>query len=231
MTCQQVEESVQDFLDAEIELSGEMRAHLDGCAVCRALVSDLRAIRAEASALPALEPRSDLWSGIAARIAAPVVPIADRARSGPAVRHISWRWAGVAAAALVVASATVTYQMTRRGDTGTTPIVAMPGQNVSTVDESPAPARVVLAMSAAAKVDYDREIMVLRAVLDSGRSRLDPATVALLERNLRLIDTAIVQCRDAIAKDPASTFLIQSLNNAYDTKVKLLRIAAAASRG
>jgi hypothetical protein len=32
-------------------------------------------------------------------------------------------------------------------------------------------------------------------------------------------------------QDPASEFLIESLNNSYQTKVKLLRIAAAASKG
>ena len=84
----------------------------------------------------------------------------------------------------------------------------------------------------AAKVVYDREINRLRAVVDSGRHRLDPATAALLDRNLRIIDTAIEQCNEALLRDSSSTFLLESLNNAYQTKVKLLRIAAAAaSRG
>ena len=84
----------------------------------------------------------------------------------------------------------------------------------------------------AAKVVYDREIGRLRAIVDSGRHKLDPATVAILDRNLRVIDLAIEQCNEALARDSSSTFLIESLNNAYQTKVKLLRIAAAAaSRG
>jgi hypothetical protein len=81
----------------------------------------------------------------------------------------------------------------------------------------------------AAKVVYDREITRLRAIVDSGRSKLDPATVALLDRNLRIIDTAIEQCNQALQRDSSSTFLIESLNNAYYTKVKLLRMAAAAA--
>jgi hypothetical protein len=83
-----------------------------------------------------------------------------------------------------------------------------------------------------AKVVYDREINRLRAIVDSGRHKLDPATVALLDRNIRIIDLAIEQCNEALTRDSSSTFLIESLNNAYQTKVKLLRIAAAAaSRG
>jgi hypothetical protein len=80
-----------------------------------------------------------------------------------------------------------------------------------------------------AKVVYDREIGRLRAIVDSGRHKLDPATSAILDRNLRIIDTAIEQCNEALARDSTSTFLIESLNNVYQTKVKLLRIAAAAA--
>jgi hypothetical protein len=67
-------------------------------------------------------------------------------------------------------------------------------------------------------------------VLDSGRSRLDPATVAILERNLVVIDSSIAQCRAALQKDPSSSFLIQSLTSAYRTKVRLLRVAAQATK-
>lgn len=81
----------------------------------------------------------------------------------------------------------------------------------------------------AAKLVYDREITRLRAVVDSGRHKLDPATAALLDRNLKIIDTAIEQCTEALARDSSSAFLVESLNNVYQTKVKLLRIAAAAA--
>jgi hypothetical protein len=80
-----------------------------------------------------------------------------------------------------------------------------------------------------AKAMYDREITQLRAIVDSGRHKLDPATAALLDRNLRVIDAAIDQCNQALLRDSSSTFLIESLNNVYQTKVKLLRMAAAAA--
>jgi hypothetical protein len=81
----------------------------------------------------------------------------------------------------------------------------------------------------AAKLGYDREIGRLRAIVDSGRHKLDPATVALLDRNLRIIDAAIDQVNAALQRDSSSTFQIESLNNVYQTKVKLLRMAAAAA--
>jgi hypothetical protein len=80
-----------------------------------------------------------------------------------------------------------------------------------------------------AKAVYDREISRLQAIVDSGRSKLDPGTVAKLDRNLRIIDAAIEQCNQALLRDSTSAFLIESLNNVYQTKVKVLRIAAAAA--
>jgi hypothetical protein len=58
------------------------------------------------------------------------------------------------------------------------------------------------------------------------RSQLDSTTVAVIEHNLKVIDDAISQCKQALRKDPNSRFLIESLNDALDTKVQLLRTAA-----
>jgi hypothetical protein len=272
MTCEQFEHILPQLLDDEsaaAALTPMARAHLDGCAACRSLHADLMAIRSEARGLPALVPERDLWSGIAARIQAPVVPLVEGVRARPARRQLSWRSAGIAAAALMVITTAITYQITRR--TQAPPLVASalpaPGpanqgavSPAAPASRPPAPASgsgtvepaavvpvgggrtagrppIVLASNQPrqrepAEAVYDREISRLRAIVDSGRTRLDPATVALLDRNLRIIDLAIEQCRQALVRDSASTFLIESMNNAYQTKVKLLRVAAvAASRG
>lgn len=73
---------------------------------------------------------------------------------------------------------------------------------------------------------YATEIARLRAVVDQRRDLLDPVTIAVVERNLRVIDDAIVQCRKALAKDPASRYLSESLHMALENKVELLRTAA-----
>src|SRR5262249_37307215 len=74
---------------------------------------------------------------------------------------------------------------------------------------------------------YDTEIARLRAILNARRSQLDSATVAVVERNLAVIDEAIAQCTQALKRDPASKYLIESLHEELDTKVQLLRTAAA----
>ena len=72
---------------------------------------------------------------------------------------------------------------------------------------------------------YDREIASLRRMLDTRRSELDTATVRVLEENLTIIDRAIDQSRQALARDPNSTFLVNHLNDALGRKVELLRTA------
>jgi hypothetical protein len=74
--------------------------------------------------------------------------------------------------------------------------------------------------------DYDREITKLRLLIEQRRNQMDPATVAVIERNLQVIDAAIAECKKAIARDPSSRFLIESLNQSLQAKVELMRTAA-----
>ena len=73
---------------------------------------------------------------------------------------------------------------------------------------------------------YDREIAKLRTIVRSRRSQLDPATIAVLEQSIAVIDSAIAQSRSALMKDPASGFLATQLNHSLEKKVELLRTAA-----
>ncbi|MEX2152436.1 MAG: zf-HC2 domain-containing protein [Gemmatimonadaceae bacterium] len=87
------------------------------------------------------------------------------------------------------------------------------------------PPEVQLAL-ATLTADYDREIARLRVLIEQRRNQLDPATVAVIEKNLQVIDTAIDDSKKAIATDPASRFLIESLNQSLRSKVELMRTAA-----
>jgi hypothetical protein len=91
---------------------------------------------------------------------------------------------------------------------------------------TPVRAAAVTTTAPAATVAYDREIARLRALVEERRGDLDSATVAVIEKNLRVIDDAIAQSRAALARDPRSGFLTEQLTNALDRKVELLRTAA-----
>ena len=73
---------------------------------------------------------------------------------------------------------------------------------------------------------YGREIDMLQQIVTDRRAQLDSGTVAIIERNLKIIDAAIAQSKAALAKDPASQLLSDQLTRALDKKVELLRTAA-----
>jgi hypothetical protein len=268
MTCGQFEDILPQLLDDDtVAVPPAARLHLEGCAECRALYDDLTGLRTMAAALPPITPSRDLWAGIQARIRTPVVPLVEGMEVRRPRRQISLRSAAIAAAALALVNAGVSYTFMNRPQPAPAvasepsvpaptamrtavgqDMMALPLRAVSVAPAGPRRPTIVLAANGpdlaqgepdqplqqprrreAAKAVYDREIVRLRAIVDSGRHRLDPATAALLDRNMRIIDTAIEQVNQALARDSSSAFLIESLNNAYQTKVKLLRIAAAAA--
>jgi anti-sigma factor RsiW len=268
MTCEAFDAALPDYLEGTLD--GSMRAsverHLRECVRCAGLVRDLENIRKEAAALPDLVPSRDLWSGIEARIASPVIPLAARPERQ---RRFVPAWMGIAAAALIVSTAGVTYLVTARslrpgGDsrvalgnpatqlqstnpatqtgagsteagTGVPAILPAqpdnsPSQQGSAVSRTGVP--VILAsrnaQSEPSQSDavYGKEIEMLQNIVRQRKTQLDSSTVAIIERNLQIIDTAIAQSRAALARDPASMMLSQQLTHALDKKVELLRTAA-----
>jgi anti-sigma factor RsiW len=98
--------------------------------------------------------------------------------------------------------------------------------------ETPPPQRIPVQLvsqsseRAHSDVVYGREIEMLQNIVSRRRTQLDSSTVAIIERNLQIIDAAIAQSRAALARDPASQMLDQQLTHALDKKVELLRTAA-----
>jgi hypothetical protein len=235
-----------------------MERHAAGCAECGALLAELKELRAEASALPELQPSRDLWSGIAERIEAPVVPIGEHvvevkrtvrvrrwtsrvliAASLRGAAGIGYAARGTAPLAVAVPDETVASADTLDAPLGPDSATGAPATTVAArgaATASPAPAtpvaarplEVQLAARAVATLaaDYDREVARLQLLLNQRRNQLDPTTVAVIEKNLLVIDVAIAECKKAIARDPASEFLIESLNQSLRAKVELMRTAA-----
>ena len=192
------------------------------------LDAELRAIVRAAAELPTLSPSRDLWSGIASRIEAPVVALPTRIANGdattlaPAARP-PWRRLAIAASLLIVATAGVTYSIVKRGS-----IAALAARSDSATVEAPlagAPAESVSLQppGQTAEQTFDREIGAMRTIIDERRKELDPVTVSVLRKNLKLIDAAIAESKAALTNDPASAFLMDRLTHAYDTKLQLLR--------
>jgi len=74
---------------------------------------------------------------------------------------------------------------------------------------------------------YDASVSQLQQALATGRTKLDTATVRVLETNLAIIDKAIAEARSALATDPNSSYLSMHLAQTMRTKLDLLRRAQA----
>jgi anti-sigma factor RsiW len=138
MTCGDVADQLASYLEGELAAPErlELEAHAAACAECGALVGDLAMIRREASALPMLEPSRDLWSGIAARIEAPVVSLEETRPARPAAARRAWPKPSLAAAALVLATAGVTHYITRASFQSAAPMVGGQPTQVAPGDPS-----------------------------------------------------------------------------------------------
>jgi Putative zinc-finger len=261
MTCEAFDAALPDYLEGTLDnsLRAAAQEHLRECVRCTSLLRDIENIRNEAAALPELVPSRDLWQGIEGRIIAPVIPLASRPERQ---RRFAPAWMGVAAAALIVSTAGITYMLTVRTfrpagggtvaqiaprnnrsqsnvgpDSGVSPVStqASSGDNSGTSTTPDAggvriPARLVNQTTAASRQQsdliYRREIDMLQKIVSQRETQLDSSTVAIIRKNLQIIDTAIEQSRAALARDPASRMLDQQLTHALDKKVELLRTAA-----
>ncbi len=131
MDCAAFEERLPAWLEGQLDDEGRtaVERHVAECAACAVLVSDLDALVHSARALPVLTPSRDLWSGIEARLTAPVIPLpahrddaatlsarqrvlggAAHGASAPSLRSApSIRWFAMAATVLVAVTSGVTW--------------------------------------------------------------------------------------------------------------------------
>ena len=266
MTCEAFDAALPDYLEGTLDdsMRASVETHLRECVRCAGVVRDIENIRHDAADLPDLIPARDLWAGIESRIAAPVIPFAARPERQ---RRFAPAWMGVAAAALIVSTAGITYMLTSRSlGSRQDQAVAQVSPTASQVDVAPAqqapdnslasapsqtaggnsasPALAVgtptqrggTRLSLASReiqtgpshsdIVYAREIEMLQGIVKQRKTQLDSSTVAIIEKNLQIIDTAIEQSKAALAKDPASRLLTEQLTHALDKKVELLRTAA-----
>jgi anti-sigma factor RsiW len=230
MTHELTLELLDDYVGGELAPREErdVRRHLMQCDDCRAEEQLLRALLDEAADLPAeIAPPRDLWQGIAPRLQAPAAaePMDEVRTIGPRPpRPLPWWMLAAASIALVVTTALATLRLAGPAADGNPP-ATLPG--VTAQGPARAATPTALASFQPAEQEYEKAIGDLMNVLRTQRGKLAPQTVAALEANLQIIDEAIEESREALARDPNSPELARMLSGAYDTKLSVLRRAVS----
>ena len=223
MKCEDLNEALVDLVDGRLEGAGQrsVERHLEGCESCRALVEDLRSIRAAAFMLDRREPKAETWSKVQAAIAAEPAPkgrLLDMSAARRSFRGTNWPvWLG-AAAALILATMI-----------GLLPLMSRPepahddSAEATAADGTEATVESVTAEFEAAEKHYQKAIDDLQTLASKDTGELDPQVASVLQKNLTVIDQAISESREALKAQPANASAQSGLFEGLRTKVALLQ--------
>ena len=234
-------DKLSDFLDDELtpEERYAVESHLQGCAACATVLDELKQVVSRARLVAPRPPQADLWPGIAetleqtqedARPAASVIPMKTRAGW-----RVTFTLPQLAAASLLIAAMSGGFAWSLRSRSEAVAPAADRSAEASRSSSSSQPAmereasaeRLDVVSVGLADAQYDAAVSDLERALKDGRGKLDPTTITIVEHNLQTIDEAIRQAREALATDPANSYLSGHLVEARRRKLDLLRRAAA----
>ncbi len=255
MNCERYADAIGDLVDGRIDDDArlELEAHLSGCAPCQALVSELRAIREAASALPVHRPPERVWAAIESQLpgitltdthakAEEVPPKPQPAGTAEGRSPSSWiakvfsapgwrlAWGGAATLALAAILLFVLLPYLRpspHGQLAARP--AAPGSPSAPGVGTPvnaSPDQLVETVESELKMaeqHYEKAIAGLEQIAKAGEGTLDPQVAGTLRKNLGVIDQAIHDSRVALQAQPTNELAQESLFEAFRRKVGLLQ--------
>jgi len=227
MTHEVIKHLLDDYVTGDLTEDARVPVaeHIAACDLCRSEIESLQAIVARARELPrSVEPPAEAWTGIRSAIARDENAV--RA-PGSTARFGERRRLYLAAAAVVLtavlSSAGTAWYLSARNPAGN--LNAATAANISS--ETPA----TLAAFTIEENNYLRTASRLQDLLDQQEGSLAPETVAQLRASLHAIDDAIIEARNALARDPANKLLVEMLSSSYRQKVDLLRRSTELTRG
>ena len=224
MNCEDLNEALVDLVDGRLEGAGQraVERHLEGCQNCRALVEDLRSIRAAAFMLDRREPKAETWSKAAGRrrcgACAARAPARDAARprsAGASTGPCGWAPQQRSILATVIGLMPLMNRPESAHDDTAQDAAGDPAAEV-TVES-------VTAEFEAAEKHYQKAIDDLQTIANKDTGELDPQVAAVLQKNLTVIDQAITESRDALRSQPSSANAQNGLFDALRSKVALLQ--------
>ncbi len=225
--CNDSESRLQDFVDGLCDSVEErrMREHLAACESCCTEERELRRLLTRVAELPrSIEPPSDLWPGVAPRLAERTPDHAQEQRgrmsagaraAGPGRRWTPRQWALQAAAAVAFMVLGAALSQFSAGPAPT-------GDGPPTYGDV-RPAALSMGRFDALEAEYLRAKEDLWLMTYSRHDDLSPVKVETIRRNLLIIDEAISELREALAEDPGNRQLENRLLANHRRSIELLQ--------
>ena len=211
--CGMADDRISLLLDGDLDenAAAGLRAHLEDCADCAALASDLARLREAATSLGPIVPPSGLRERLAGRLT-------DEAHGRPAhpapTPDAAPAWLRrVAVVAAAVGMAALVYLSMSRPAT-----IDLAG--------TPHPLDGVAAELDLALHHYERAIAELEIATATIDAELDDDVVQAVRASLATLDRAIAESRSALVSDPANDAARIALFDALRLKIEVLQATA-----
>jgi anti-sigma factor RsiW len=199
------------------EQEGAVSRHLAECASCASDVARLARVAGFArQAETSVAPPEATWTAIRARIDGSKIvslPATAKAAASRPWRRWSRGWLGGALVAAVASAVLMLGRVAERSTGAHDP--------ETVVIETGAPATIMNVADSSAAYEEEARVLYDRFALE--RSLVRPEARAAIDRDLRVVDSAIVELNAAVAQDPGNPVLRQLLASSYRERVNVLR--------
>jgi anti-sigma factor RsiW len=209
------------YLDGELESADRaaLEAHMEECEECRIVLRQLRGVLDWARSYQGSEPKSDAWPAIATEIRKAQRAVVDlnveRERRPSRMRFSVPQLIAAGIALLLVGSGSWLVART----------TAPRDRIAAVIDVSAPPEAFAVEAAIHAAQTYGPAIADLQRILLK-EGALDTTTVRVLRDKLAIIDKAIDEAQEALARDPASAYLTDHYTWIMRKKLSVLRSVA-----
>ena len=219
MTCEEVRALLDDYLDGSLSSTeqAQVREHLGECVPCRREFRGLGALIERARALNTeVEPEQNLWPEIERRIVKDAGAIQDRPSDQPGSGRPWWTYVAAAGLALLALSLPLSIKMATRQ-------AIDPDRSIGSAPLAPSSqllAKAELARSQDGVLHARKDLL---EAVERQRDIMDPETIEVVEQNVRIIDQAIGEIRQALENDPDNRRLYLQLAARYQQEMSLVK--------
>jgi len=206
MQCHEFEE----VLEQHEGLPADAAAHLNECARCHALVSDLEAIQAAARRLGTeeAEPPAHIWPALRAQLESEGLLRMPGRAGAPALGWLGNWWETLSRPALAGAYLTLLLAA-----------AVLVGVIGHLRQSQPAPSTATVQSPTLA---LDKQLASEERGAVQAMHQHDPAVTASLRQNLDIVDNFIALCEKSVREEPQNEMAREYLYGAYQQKAELL---------